>query len=145
MYNMLSVDSLLSRDRLKEEGSAFLVPFSNHDISEESAYGFNAPDAEYIHDSVTEKRRHAVYYHRPPVWCPSRQSRTSNFSGSTSSWGTKETCSDQEADDSEMPEDAYSCIADGCDATAAFADGVSGTETNQSQSDQETIILVSVW
>ncbi|BCS00926.1 uncharacterized protein AKAW2_51267A [Aspergillus luchuensis] len=138
---MLSVDSLLSRDRLKDERNAFLVPFSTHDISDESAYEFDAPDAEYIHDSVTEKRRHAVYYHRPPVWCPIRPSRTSSFSGSTSSWGTKETCSDQAADDSEMPEDAYSCIADGCDATAALADGVSGTETNQSQSDQETIIL----
>ncbi|RAH57036.1 hypothetical protein BO85DRAFT_469128 [Aspergillus piperis CBS 112811] len=143
MYNMLSVDSLLSRDRLKEEGNAFLVPFSTHDISEESAYEFDAPDAEYIHDSVTEKRRHAVYYHRPSVWCPSRPSRTSSFSGSTNSWGTKETCSDQAANDSEMPEDAYSCIADGCDATAALADGVSGTETNQSQSDQETIIIAT--
>ncbi|OJJ71275.1 hypothetical protein ASPBRDRAFT_127124 [Aspergillus brasiliensis CBS 101740] len=136
---MLNFESL-SRDRLRDEGSVFLVPFSNHDSSEESAYEFDAPD-EHIQDSVTKKRRHAVYYHRPPVWCPTRQPGTSSLSESSSSCCTEETCSDHAADDSQTPEDAYSCIVDGCDAIAAIADVVSGTETNQSQSDQETIIL----
>ncbi|KAL3262681.1 hypothetical protein ABHI18_002562 [Aspergillus niger] len=138
---MLSFDSLLSRDRLKDEGSVFPVPFSNHDSSDKSAYEFGAPDAESIQDSVTKKRRHAVYFPRPPVWCPPQQSRTSSLSASSSSSCTIETCSGHAANDSEMLEDAYSCIADGCEATAALADMVSRTLTNQSKSDQETIIL----
>ncbi|RAL05900.1 uncharacterized protein BO80DRAFT_490208 [Aspergillus ibericus CBS 121593] len=142
MYNMLSVGSLISRDRpSKASGNAFLVPFSKFESSEESVYGFDVSDEEYFQDSVTRKRRHAVYYHRPPVWCPARQARGSSgvFRGSSCCSG--ELCSECAANDSQVEEDTYSCIVDCCDTTAALASTLSGRETNTSQSDQDTIIL----
>ncbi|PYI06550.1 hypothetical protein BO78DRAFT_368425 [Aspergillus sclerotiicarbonarius CBS 121057] len=144
MYNMLSVGSFTSKDRpSKDEGNVFLVPFSKLESSEESVYDFGVSDSEYHQDSVTRKRRHAVYYHRPPVWCPARQTRSpSSVSGGCSSCCSGEMCSDCTADDSQMQDDAYSCIVDCCDTTAALASTVSGRETNTSQSDQDTVILV---
>ena len=142
---LTSLGSFTNRERpSKAEGNVFLVPFSSLDSPERSVYEFDVSDSEYLPDSITRKRRHAVYYHRPPVWCPAHQTRSpSSVSGGSSSCCSGEMCSDCAADDSQMQDDAYSCIVDCCDTTAALASTVSGTETNTSQFDQDTVILVS--
>ncbi|PWY86104.1 hypothetical protein BO70DRAFT_370172 [Aspergillus heteromorphus CBS 117.55] len=132
----------LSRGELPHgaRGSVFMVPFSDFE-SFESTSGFESSDSEFFQDSVTKRRRHAVYYHRPPVWYPAHQTGSpSSASGGCSSGCSGQMCGEcVAAHAGNMQEDTYSCIVDCCDATAALAMTLAGTETEaSSQSDQQT-------
>ncbi|PYH92346.1 hypothetical protein BO71DRAFT_383756 [Aspergillus ellipticus CBS 707.79] len=144
---MLSLDPSSSRKHPPgARDSVFMVPFSDLE-SFESTSGSENSDSEYFQDSVTKKRRHAVYYHRPPVWYPARQTGSpSTFSGGCSSGCSGRMCSDCVTTDTmNTPEDTYSCIVDCCDTTTALAIALAETETeSSSQSDPEIGLLVSI-
>ena len=63
--NMLSSDTALWTDKNQNPVGARYA-----DTSSSDSFG-DRSDSEYLQDSVARKRRHGVYFHRPPVWVSS--------------------------------------------------------------------------
>ncbi|KAF7586803.1 hypothetical protein BBP40_008321 [Aspergillus hancockii] len=61
-------------------GGHYAHPLSSE--SEESIFDFSDwSDSEFLQDSVSQKRRHGVYFPRPPVWVKGSSRTESQFAG----------------------------------------------------------------
>ncbi|KAB8217456.1 hypothetical protein BDV33DRAFT_232835 [Aspergillus novoparasiticus] len=70
--NMFSSDTASWTDKNRFPVGARDADTSSSDSSGDLFAGFSDwSDSEYLQDSVTRKRRHGVYFHRPPVWVSS--------------------------------------------------------------------------
>lgn len=93
-----------------------------------------APEAQDFQDSVSKRRRHAVYFHRPPVW------RYSSFQDGSSSPDMSEDLNGSDR----ATEDNIS-ISPLNLSNNQKTDTASYVILDDSDSDHETPLLVSTW
>ncbi|KAE8413640.1 hypothetical protein BDV36DRAFT_27137 [Aspergillus pseudocaelatus] len=95
--NMRSSDTASWTDKNQNPVGARYADTSSSDSSDDLFADFSDwSDSAYLQDSVTRRRRHGVYFHRPPVWVSSSaqaEDQATAFAGCKMCYKSEEECS----------------------------------------------------
>jgi hypothetical protein len=125
--------------------------------SEESASDLSDwSDSEYLQDSVTQKRRHGVYFPRPPVWVTSSTRAESQFAGCMRCYASGEeecVCGSNSLRETsgvlDQGRETYPWSGDRdqrlfCKVTAATADALASIDASVSESATAPLVVCSL-